>query len=100
MYENSYIGLPGEKYRHQPGKSLTDVGLRVEKWRNAAGLKRKEVIKNVNELLPKGERLTMYDYRSFLRGSKRLTNSQIKAMASVFDISVHVIVSYSHVRVP
>ena len=100
MYENSYIGLPGEKYRHQPEKTLTDVGLRVEKWRNAAGLKSKEVVKKANELLPKGEWLTMYDYRSFLRGLKRLTNSQIKAMASVFDISVHVMVSYSPGRVP
>ena len=100
MYENSYIGLPGNKYRHQPRNTLTDVGLRVEKWRKAAGLKDAEVVKKANKSLPKGEWLNMDDYCLFLRGLKDLTRSQIRAMASVFDVSVQVMVSYSPGQVP
>ena len=100
MYENSYIGLPGEKYGHQPEKTLTDVGLRVEKWRKAAGLKDAEVVKKANKSLPKGEWLNMDDYCLFLRGLKDLTRSQIRAMASVFDVSVQVMDSCSPGQVP
>lgn len=90
MYENAYIGRPEEKYRHKDPNELSPVGKRVERWREEAGLKVKEVVRLANEILSQGSRIDAKLYWAFLRGNERLTVYQVRAIAKVFGVSVYV----------
>lgn len=100
MYENSYVGLPGDKYRHKSPNELTDVGIRTERWRKSAGLKVAEVVVQANNTLVRNQNITAKDYWAFVRGQRRITDSQIRAIAKVHGVTVHVMTHYSPGHVP
>lgn len=100
MYENSYMGRPGEKYRRKSPNELTDIGLRVERWRKGANLEVKVLLKSANDLLVEDARLDAKEYWDFLRGKHRITNDQIRAIAKALGTTVHIMTHYSPGEVP
>lgn len=100
MYENSYVGLPGERLRHKSPQELTDVGIRVERWRKNSDLKVAELVIKVNEKLADNERIDSQTYWEYVRGQSRITNNQIRAIAKVLGTTVHALTHYSPGQVP
>ncbi len=100
MYENSYLGLPGEKYRHKSPNELTSVGFRTERWRKEAGLKVADVVAKANDILVRDQRISSDDYWAFVCGQRRVNDVQIRSIAKVLGVTVHVMTHYLPGRVP
>lgn len=100
MHENDYIGRPEEKLRHKDPNELTDVGRRVESWRERTGLKVKELVLEASNMLPEGQGLDPKDYWAFVRGQRRITDSQIRAIARTLGTTVHIMTHYLPWQVP
>ena len=100
MHENDYIGRPEDKFRAKEPDELTDVGRHVEGWREHRGLKVGEVVRLANEMLPGGQSVDAKDYWAFVRGQRRITDAQIRAIAKSLDTTVHIMTHYLPGYVP
>ena len=100
MYENSYVGRPGERYKKKAPDELTDVGHRVERWRKQAGLEVKSLVRLTNDMLSEGQHIDAKDYWAFVRGQRRITDNQIRMIAKVLGTTVHIMTHYSPGQVP
>lgn len=84
----------------RPPNELTDVGIRVERWRKKAGLGVSGLVAAANEMLAPDGRLDTKAYWAFVRGQSRITESQIRAVARSLGTTVHVMTYYSPGHVP
>lgn len=100
MYDNGYLGNPEEKYWHKSQDELTSVGIRVERWRKKAQLDVDGLVEQANEMLVREQRMDADTYWEFVRGQRRISNSQIRAIAKALGVTVYVMTHYSPGRVP
>ena len=55
MYENDYIGRPEDRAKPKDPNELSPIGHKVEKWREASGLKVHEVCEGGERHHPEGQ---------------------------------------------
>lgn len=97
MYDNSYTGQPGRKYRGdgykgKPSPKLCPVGFRVEKWRGQAGVGQLE--------LAEAAGVSLESYDRFIRGKQAMSYDELTAMANLLGISVENMTDYAPWEVP
>lgn len=101
MYENDYIGRPEEPFFHRNPNELSDVGRIVEKWRVHRSMTIDDLVKAANDCNPLyDQRIKKRDYQSFIRGTRRITDIQLRTIARALKTTVHILTHYPPDKVP
>ncbi len=101
MYSNDYIGRPEEPFLTRDPNELTDVGRIVEKWRVHRSMTVEDLVKAANDYNPLyDQRIKKKDYQSFIRGTRRITDLQLRTIAKALKTTVHILTHYAPDKVP
>lgn len=101
MYSNDYIGRPEEPFLTRDPSELTDVGRTVEKWRVHRSMTVDDLVKSANDYNPLyDQRIKKKDYQSFIRGTRRITDLQLRTIARALKTTVHILTHYAPDKVP